>query len=948
MPDPDRQFAERLSASGDVGAMIARLDRSAGPLGPVAEWPVSLRNAVSLMVGAQAEIVLFWGADYVALYNDAYAPTIGDKHPAALGRPAREYWSELWHDLEPLLRGVRETGRTFAAKDRPFYIERHGGAGETVYFDVSYSAVPDDDGSVGGVLCIVSETTQRVLAERRVRESNDRLHAYVSASATSMYRMSADWREMRQLDGRGFLSDTDEPTTDWIDTYVHADDQPRVRAAIAHALGRRTMFDLVHRVRLADGGTGWVHSRAVPILGADGGIVEWFGAAADVTAQHDAEDAMRASERHLAALVDQATVGIAETDVAGRFIRVNDHYCAMVGRSRQALLAARMHDITHPDDLAANAPLFERLAIGGAPFEIVKRYIRPDGSLVWVNNHVAAIRDGDGCITSLVAMSIDITRHRLAEERLRETERRYRLAAQATNDAIWDWDLATGQVIWNEAVTTLFGHAPDTVVPTADWWKAQIHPDDRDRVVADIHAVIDGRGDAWAAEYRFARADGSHAHVVDRGTVLRDAHGKAVRMIGAMLDLTERRRAEAALREANETLEQRIAAALAERAQAEEALRQAQKMEAMGQLTGGVAHDFNNLLTPIIGGLDMLKRRGSHDPRDERLIAGALQSAERARTLVQRLLAFARRQPLQPVPVDIEALVLGVSELIASTTGPTIELSLAIDRPLAPARADPNQLEMALLNLAVNARDAMPDGGTLRIAASAANAREGERPGLAAGDYVRLSVSDTGAGMDAATLQRAVEPFFSTKGIGKGTGLGLSMVHGLASQLGGALLLSSRPGEGTQIDLWLPQSTQPVAPDRTDPGSTPAVPHCAEAPAAGTVLLVDDDTLVRMSTAEMLGELGFAVIEARSAEEALGILANGAAPDVLVTDHLMPGMSGSELARRLRTIAPGVPALVISGYAEGEGLEPDLPRLTKPFRNAELARSLARLIFPRR
>jgi signal transduction histidine kinase/CheY-like chemotaxis protein len=370
---------------------------------------------------------------------------------------------------------------------------------------------------------------------------------------------------------------------------------------------------------------------------------------------------------------------------------------------------------------------------------------------------------------------------------------------------------------------------------------------------------------------------------------------------------------------------------------AQEALRQSQKMEAMGQLTGGVAHDFNNLLTPIVGSLDMLQRRGVGSEREQRLIAGAMQSAERAKTLVQRLLAFARRQPLQAVPVDIAKLVTGMGELVSSTTGPQIRVVVEAPEELPPALADPNQVEMALLNLSVNARDAMPDGGTLRISASAETVGLRHQSKLRPGDYVRLSVADTGTGMDEATLARAVEPFFSTKGVGKGTGLGLSMVHGLASQLGGTLTLRSRLGMGTNVELWLPRTT--LAPE-----AAPMRHETAEAPLPnGIALLVDDEDVVRMSTAEMLGELGYAVVEATSAEEAMRLVERGEHFDLLVTDHLMPGVTGTDLARRIRTDRPGVPVLLVSGYAESDGVAADLPRLTKPFRKDELAASIAQI-----
>ncbi len=355
-------------------------------------------------------------------------------------------------------------------------------------------------------------------------------------------------------------------------------------------------------------------------------------------------------------------------------------------------------------------------------------------------------------------------------------------------------------------------------------------------------------------------------------------------------DVTEIHRAQEELRELNDSLERRVVERTAELEQAQEALRQSQKLEAMGQLTGGVAHDFNNLLTPIIGSLDMLQRQKVGNERTQRLIEGALQSADRAKTLVQRLLAFARRQPLQPVAVDVAGLVAGMAELVESTSGPRVKVEVVVESDLPAARADANQVEMAILNLAVNARDAMPDGGKLSIAASSQLIERGHKSKLPPGQYIRLAVSDTGVGMDRPTLDRAIEPFFSTKGIGQGTGLGLSMVHGLASQLGGALTISSRPGVGTCVELWLPVAGEEAAlsEESREPEATAG---------AGEVLLVDDEALVRASTAHMLSELGFTVTEAGSAEEAVGILTGGFRPDLLVTDHLMPGKSGTDLVR---------------------------------------------------
>lgn len=526
-----------------------------------------------------------------------------------------------------------------------------------------------------------------------------------------------------------------------------------------------------------------------------------------------------------------------------------------------------------------------------------------------------------------------------AEARLREGEERLRLAVDNAEVGFWDVDEITGKLIWPPRTKAMFGISPDVPVTMADFYGG-LHPDDLEKTAAAYAAAADPHSRAlYDVEYRtIGKEDQIERWVAAKGRGIFDASGRCLRVTGTVLDITVRKNAETALHELNATLEARIDEAIAEREQVQEALRQSQKMEAMGQLTGGVAHDFNNLLTPIVGSLDLLQRKGVGGEREQRLIAGAIQSAERARLLVQRLLAFARRQPLQPVPVDIADLVNGMGDLVESTTGPQIRVSLQAEDKLPLAKADANQLEMALLNLAVNARDAMPHGGELRIAATAESIDNDHALSLPSGTYVRLSVADTGNGMSEETLSRAIEPFFSTKGIGKGTGLGLSMVHGLAAQLGGNLTINSQPGVGTTVALWLPISTDTAEANFT-----------AEKGGAGTLkrgvaLLVDDEFLVRMSTADMLTDLGYEVVEADNAEQALQIFDDRSLIDIVITDHLMPGMTGTDLIRRVRAIRPGLPVLMVSGYAQMEGIPADIARLTKPFRADELEIALESML----
>jgi signal transduction histidine kinase len=410
------------------------------------------------------------------------------------------------------------------------------------------------------------------------------------------------------------------------------------------------------------------------------------------------------------------------------------------------------------------------------------------------------------------------------------------------------------------------------------------------------------------------------------------------RVIERTADLEQSR---AALQQLNEELEARIDEKTREREQALAQLFEAQKIDTIGQLTGGVAHDFNNLLMAMLGSLEILRKRVADDPRSQRLLENAIKGAERGAALTQRLLAFARRQKLRPESVDIRKLVAGMQDLLDRALGPHVHLRNNLSADLPPVLIDANQLELAILNLAVNARDAMPDGGDICFEAAKADVPDGTAPStLREGSYVRLSVIDTGIGMDGETLARASEPFFTTKGVGKGTGLGLSMVQGLAAQSGGGVLLTSRKGEGLRVDLWIPCAD-----------GAAAVPiHVTQRPAAAaavhhacTILLVDDDPLVSVGTAAMLEDMGHEVIEVNSGAEALRMLEDHDV-DLLITDHAMPGMNGTELANRVRARYPALGIVLATGYADlgdDETTTPDLPRLTKPFSQADLANIVA-------
>lgn len=386
------------------------------------------------------------------------------------------------------------------------------------------------------------------------------------------------------------------------------------------------------------------------------------------------------------------------------------------------------------------------------------------------------------------------------------------------------------------------------------------------------------------------------------------------------------------LEQLNADLEIRVAERTAELERTQENLRQTQKMEIIGQLTGNVAHDFNNLLSPIMSSLDLVLM-GSASPNSvTRSASIAMEAAETAKTLVQRLLAFARRQPLRPTAVDLGALLLGMESLLTTTVDRRVRIGFEIEDDLPTIRADQHQLEMAILNLVVNARDAMPTGGHLRLCATRPGPMAPEQ--LRAGDYLCLAVKDDGQGMDARTLASATEPFFTTKDVGQGTGLGLSMVDGLTNQMGGTLEIFSEPGKGTEVRLWLPITKSAQAPvPRASDAADIRVSH-------GRLLLIDDDPMVRLTTAEMLRDLGFEVVETESAREGLSMIADGYKPDIVVTDHLMPGMTGAELAIRLRVDHPDIAILIVSGYQGIDLIAPDIVRLSKPFRATQLTASI--------
>ena len=919
--DPPSGGLSFLAGGGEMGARIRAFNWEASSFGPPESWAFPLRMAMSLCLGSSVPTAIYWGPELRLLYNDAWAPVPAEKHPWALGRPASEVWDDIWDVVGLQFEQVQQAGTGFSTFDQQFLLRR-GGLMEETYWNYSLTPIRDENGAVAGVLNQGNETTVRVLGERRARfllELSDALRtlddpgavvvASVRALGTHLAVSRAGYATIRPDDETAVL---DSDYTDGVpdlrgDFPLEAFGPANIRRL---RLGQTSIFDDVQDAPDMDGnGLAPAEIRAlvgVPLIregrlravlylndrhprrwsAYDVSLAEDMAARIwDAVTRAQAEKGLREETRALETLNRIGGALAAELDLDRLIPTFLEAAAAVTGAAFGAYFERLRETGESGEDVWRLVSLF------GAPVESFARMglPRPTGLFAPTFRAEAVVR------------SHDVTR-----------------------------DPRYGS----------HGGMPPGHVPVRSYLAVAVVSASGER----LGALLFGHPEPGRFEEREERLvvglAGQAAIAIDNARLFQEGQ----------VEVTERRRAEQALRDLNDTLEERIAARTQALMETEEQLHQSQKMEAVGQLTGGLAHDFNNLLTGITGSLELIETRLQQGRLKDlgRYINAAQGAGRRAAALTHRLLAFSRRQSLDPKSTDVNRLVAGMEDLIRRTMGPGIKVEMVGMMGVWNTLVDPNQLENALLNLAINARDAMPGGGRLIIETAnkwlddrAARQRE-----LTPGQFVSLCVSDNGTGMSPEVVRRAFDPFFTTKPIGQGTGLGLSMIYGFAQQSGGQVRIYSEVGQGTMVCIYLPRHYG-AAEDPVSVDAMPA-PLCAEE--GETVLIVDDEPTVRMLVADALEEFGYRAIEAPDSATGLRILQSEARIDLLVTDVGLPGgMNGREMADAARVTRPELKVLFITGYAENAvishgHLDPGMHLLSKPFTMDQLASRIRDLI----
>ncbi|MNS02888.1 Blue-light-activated protein [compost metagenome] len=686
--------------------------------------------------------------------------------------------------------------------------------------------------------------------------------------------------------------------------YFLPEHRATVTGLLKRCLREGEPFDEVFQIDTADQRRVWVRVTGAAERDASGRMTGLRGAIQDVDEfirmRRQSEDI----ERRLTETLDASAEGFVVLDGAWRFVFVNRSAERMLGRLSGALLGRNLWE-EFPQALGGVFELRYREAVDTQSSVTFEEFY-PD--LGWFD--IRAYPSAGG----LAVHFQDITERKRIQASLEASEERFRLVASVTHDVIWDLDIGANRIWWNEPMAHRFGHHVDATTSSPDFWLDNVHPEDRTHVRETVDEAMRSGADGWRCAYRFIRGDGSVAHVMDRAAIVRAPDGRPMRMLGSMTDVSERLEIETRLLES-------------------------QKVEALGRLTGGIAHDFNNLLTVIIGNSET-QADLAVDGESRALAQLNLTAAAKGADLIGRLLAFARRQPLTPSAVDLRELLADLEPLLRRTINADILLGVEVDPGLPSVLADASQLEAALLNLVVNARDAMPKGGQVTLQARAAEpVPDHDEPALPSSPvgeaWLEISVTDTGEGMTPEVHRRAFDPFFTTKAVGKGTGLGLSMVYGFAAQSNGSVHIDTRPGEGTTVLLRLPATPGTGASKAATP-----LPPDSPTSAKERILVVEDDPLVRDHVARQLRAVGYDIVAAGDGAQALAILAEGPDFDLLFTDIVMPGdMDGQALARQARVVAPELRVLFTSGFVGGPEVAPEVPAgqwLCKPYRRQEL------------
>ena len=948
-----------LANGGEMGALMRAHDWAATPVGPPGAWTQALRTTVRLLLTSRHPMFIFWGEAHTCFYNDACRLTMGpERHPSALGQPGRQVWDETWPIIGPQIEQVMGGGEATWHEDQLIPVTRHGRR-QDAWWTYGYSPIDDPTapGGIGGVLVVYNDVTSEHLAREALREAEERTRLALAAAdgvgtwdwdvAADRIRADARFAQLYGVDPA--RAEAGAPLAEFTRSF-HPDDQDRVGEAIASAL--RTGGELAAEFRLvqADGSVRWVAARGRCTQAPDGTPLRFPGVTMDITERKHAEAALHESQGRLGAALAIAELGTFEWDVRTDAVTLDARSRAIFGFGPgEGTRAQEVFGRIDPADFGRVFAEAQASLLGMSRLETEYRIRLPGGTVRTVLSISDVVPDAGGKPDRLLGVFSDVTeRKRIeadlrrlnetleqrVEERTRERDRTWRLSQDLLVVADTDGTLLAVNAAW----TALLGWGERELVGRR--FVAFTHPDDLEATQAAFAGIIKAPL-TRPYEYRLRHKDGTYrwfawTGAFEDGTVY--ANGR------------------------HTTAEREQALALAA---TEEQLRQSQKMEAVGQLTGGLAHDFNNLLAGISGSLELLQARVAQGRIGdlERYLAAAQGASKRAAALTHRLLAFTRRQTLDPKPTDANRLVAGMEEMIRRTVGPEVAVEIVGAGGLWTTLVDPNQLENALLNLCINARDAMaqpspggdtreagarPNGGRLTIETGNKwlDERTARQRGLPPGQYVSLCVSDTGTGMTPEVVRRAFDPFFTTKPIGMGTGLGLSMIYGFVQQSGGQARIYSEPGQGTMVCLYLPRH-HGEAEAADGPGEPAAAPRAG---AGETVLVVDDEPTVRMLVTEILEELGYTAIEAADGAAGLRVLRSNTRIDLLVTDVGLPGgMNGRQVADAARVTRPGLKVLFITGYAENAvlshgHLEPGMHVLTKPFAMEAMASRIKELI----